>query len=829
MKPKICVIGKVDAESTGFNVSSESTVVFRDAVVPVVLHEPPITSVALRSNGPVIQIVWYSGKRGNSRLHSMRFRISKMFLRQLRDHHLNGDCHVAFDPSWHSPVRFAATAFLGLLVFSTIAGCSIAQLIPDGKHDTKKSYHANHGLSIQYPDVKQCETPPLLKAQQTTVPLTMQDPADLPTLELSLQEAVNLAVTVSPVLRTVGASQDVRVAVQGTSTVYDPAITASSPLLGSEAALSAFDAQYAQQLFWSSVDRPNNVAPGGVTSAFTPSVSLGKNASFNAELSKTTATGGSYALRHIVNYSRNNQPFRAFPSAFDGWVEAEWRQPLAQGAGSTYNRIAGPGAAPGQYNGVLIARVNEDISLVDFESAVIQVVTDVEQKYWDLVTAYRSLDTAVRGRELARRTWEYNKKRLEVGAGRLDDEAQARSQYYNFEAQVQLALAGPNGLYETEQDLRYMVGMVATDGRLLRPTTEPIDVRVIFDWESALGQALERRAEIRKQKFQVKRRDMELVAARLNYKPRFDLVSQYRWYGLGNHLIGNKDATLDNMYGEITGGNYQEWQAGVDLRFPVGLRTAGLAIANAKLNAKRERAILAETEFLISHNLSNAARQVTTTHELLETNYDRLIADLNQVDVLDTRYRIGSDNIRDLLLAQRQLVNSATEFYSSLSRYNLAIRDFHREKGSLLAYNNVQLAEGPWAKGAKYDAYRTGRFLRPSILPGMKTSPAPLTTGPFNPSAIQSSSDPTVPATDAVLEIPLMVEPETESTSGDLPKDDQNSAKPEPAKAKVEEQSGSAPQASAVDVAPNVSGVGGSTGSPTAVEGLLPELPAPTK
>ena len=44
------------------------------------------------------------------------------------------------------------------------------------------------------------------------------------------------------------------------------------------------------------------------------------------------------------------------------------------------------------------------------------------------------------------------------------------------------------------------------------------------------------------------------------------------------------------MYGEITGGNYQEWQAGVDLRFPVGLRVAGLAIANAKLNVKRERA-----------------------------------------------------------------------------------------------------------------------------------------------------------------------------------------------------------------------------------------------
>lgn len=699
----------------------------------------------------------------------MRLRIPKTFCQQHSGSHKHHGCFSISHRVLRARRYAAAVAFVAVFMVSTITGCSIARLIPDGKHDTKKSYHANHGLSIQYPEVKQCETPTLLKAQQTTVPLTMQDPADLPTLDLSLQDAVNLAVTSSQVLRTVGASQDVRVAVQGVATVYDPAITASSPQFGTEAALSAFDAQYAQQLFWSSVDRPNNVAPNGVTAAFTPTVSLAKNAAFNAELSKTTATGGSYALRHIVNYSRTNQPFRAFTSAFDGWVEAEWRQPLAQGAGSTYNRIAGPGSVPGQYNGVLIARVNEDLSLVDFETSVIQLVTDVEQKYWDLVTAYRRLDTAVRGRELARRTWEYNKKRFEVGAGRLDDEAQARSQYYNFEAQVQAELAGPNGLYQTEQDLRYMVGMVATDGRLLRPTTEPIDVRVVFDWESALAQALERRAEIRRQKFQVKRRDMELVAARLNYKPRVDFVSQYRWYGLGNHLIGSKDAALDNMYGEITGGNYQEWQAGVDLRFPVGLRTAGLAIANAKLNVKRERAVLAETEFLISHNLSKAARQVTTTHELLETNYDRLIADLNQVDVLDTRYRIGSDNIRDLLLAQRQLVNSATEFYSSLSRYNLAIRDFHREKGSLLAYNNVQLAEGPWAKGAEYDAYRTGRFLRPSVFPAAKSVPAPVTNGPFNPSAAQNTSLPVRADAEAKQQMPVLTEVDGENRSEPLP------------------------------------------------------------
>ena len=638
---------------------------------------------------------------------------------------------------WTRRLIHALIATIGI---SQTGGCALTRLIPEGKHDTKKSYHDNHGLRIEYPEVRQCATKPSIMAEQTLAPLAMQDPSELPVLEMSLQEAINMAVTQSPVLRTIGASTDVRVVAQGVATIYDPALTAASPVLGAEAALSAFDAQWTSQLFWSTVDRPNNVAPGGITSAFTPSVATATNATFNAGVAKTTATGATFTMQHIVNYTRNNQPFRAFRSAFDGWLQAEWRQPLAQGAGTNFNRIAGPNAVPGQYNGVLIARVNEDVSLADFENSVIQLVSDVEQDYWELVTAYRTLDTAVRGRELARRTWDYNKKRLDVGSGRVDDEAQARSQYYDFEAQVQAALAGRDGLYASEQNLRYLIGLPATDGRLLRPTTEPIDARVTYDWESALGQALARRVEIRRQRLNVERRDMELVAARLNYRPRFDFLGQYRWYGLGNHLIGDNTGVLDNMYAEITGGNYQEWQAGFDLSFPVGLRAAGVAIAHAKLSVRRERAILAETEFLISHNLSVAARQIEITHQLLETNYDRLLADLNQVDVLDARYRVGADNIRDLLLAQRQLVSSATSFYRSLSDYNLAIRDFHKEKGSLLAYNYVQLTEGPWAKGAAYDAYQVGRFLRPRIDPEATFVPTPLTSGPFDPSAVQDTS-----------------------------------------------------------------------------------------
>lgn len=615
-----------------------------------------------------------------------------------------------------------------------ISGCGLLRdTVSPGPRDTTESYHDDFGLNITYPEVEAIQSATGKAAKETTQPFSFEDPSELPSRELTLHDAVQQALTSGNVLRnSLGVSA--RVTPRAVTTPFDPAVTAASAQ-GTEAALSAFDAQYRQQLNWSKNDTPRNQQQ-----AFgQPSVLDADSAFFSGEISKTTATGASFALRHVANYRRSNQgvgdgfDFRLFPSAFTGWLEAEWRQPLMQGAGTNFNRIAGPNARVGQYNGVLIARINEDVSLADFENGVIQMVADVEQAYWDLVTAYRLLDTNVKAREAALQTWQIQKARLEIGPGRADDEAQARSQYYQFDAQVKTALAGRSGLYEAEQNLRYLIGLPATDGSILKPVSEPTDARVIFDWDSALSQALRRRVEIRQQKLQVQRRELELTAAKLNYRPRFDFLGQYRYQGIGDHLV-------PGFYENLFDGNYQEWQAGVELTYPVGFRAAGSAVAHAKLNLRRERAILDQTEYQVSHLLSNAAREVETRHELMETNYNRLQADLNQVDVLLTRYQQGSDSINFLLQAQRQLVNSASDFYRSLSDYNLAIRNFHREKGSLLSYNQIQLAEAAWKKDATVSAHRVGRHLVPRKNKDQTLLPLNPSANSFNPSEIQATT-----------------------------------------------------------------------------------------
>jgi outer membrane protein TolC len=636
--------------------------------------------------------------------------------------------------------RLPKAARAGLALVATLAGgCGMVNKSAHkpGPHDTQTSYHDSVGLKIAYPEVNECMNEAAVAAREALPPLVNEDPAKLPTFDLTLAEAVQLAVRQSPVIRELGGTF---VNTPGVATtVYDPSLVHANPAFGVEAALAAFDAQYSGALFWNKLDSPNNIA-GVLGQAFTPTVSQATTGNYRNELSKRTAQGGRFALRQVTIYDNNNRPFRQFTSDFTGWVEAEWRQPLMRGAGTEFNRIVGTSQFPGQYNGVLIARVNEDVALADFEAAIIRLVNDVEQAYWELSVAYRFLEATLRGRESALQTFQYQEVRLRVGTGRSDEEAQAQSQFFQFQAQVEAALSGELGLYAREQRLRYLLGLPAADGRLIKPITPPTDTKVVFDWESAVSQALQRRVEIRRQRFNLKRRELELYAAQLNRRPQLDFLGTYRVRGLGDNLIGSdSNEPLGNMVDEIAGGNYQEWQAGMELTFPVGLRAASNAVAHARLSLNRERALLNEAELRISHNLADAVRRIGLTHSLLETNYNGLTADLRQVDVLRRRYRDGLDNINFLLQAQRQVVNSELSFYRSLSDYNLAIRDLHREKGSLLAYNGVSLAEGPWAADAYPDAYELGRFLRLRQHPEAVSQPPSLTSGPFDPSAPQST------------------------------------------------------------------------------------------
>ena len=119
------------------------------------------------------------------------------------------------------------------------------------------------------------------------------------------------------------------------------------------------------------------------------------------EISKLAATGTQFTSRASVNYDANNQTGNRFGSAWEAVIDNGFRHPLFQGSGSLFNRIAGPSRIPGNYNGILIARTNTEMSLADFEDSVREFISNVENAYWDLHYAYRELEAQTAARNAA--------------------------------------------------------------------------------------------------------------------------------------------------------------------------------------------------------------------------------------------------------------------------------------------------------------------------------------------------------------------------------------------------------------------------------------------
>ena len=141
-----------------------------------------------------------------------------------------------------------------------------------------------------------------------------------------------------------------------------------------------------------------------------------------------------------------------------------------------------------------------------------------------------------------------------------------------------------------ERRLRLLLGVPISDGRLIRPADEPPLAKVIFDWEEVTSEALVRRAELRRQKWVLKRRELELTAARNYLLPQLDAVGLYRWRGMGDTLIADADAALDRFdeaYDNLLNGYYQEWQVGMEFSMPLGFRRGHTAVRNAQLQLAR--------------------------------------------------------------------------------------------------------------------------------------------------------------------------------------------------------------------------------------------------
>lgn len=544
---------------------------------------------------------------------------------------------------------------------------------------------------------------------------------DVSYVNMSLEETIRLALENSEVLRDLGGT--VLRSPLAIRTANDPAIIFSDPRFGEEAALSQFDATFSGRAIWDNNDRRFNNRAIGSNGLLQQDLG-----NYEMQLQKRSATGTLMSLRHVTDYDFNNTSANLFGNPSSSWttfVDATVRHPLMQGGGIDFNRIAGPSNQPGVINGILIARIQTDVSLADVEIGLREFISNVENAYWDLYFAYRDLQAKKRARDNALRSWQVAKNAEREGGidGTADKLGQAEEQYWRFQAEVLDSLngrliqgtqtnngstggtfRGASGVRLAERRLRLIMGMPMDGQSLLRPSDEPTIAPVQFDWQTVEHQSLAQRPEIRRQRWVVKQRELELLANKNFLLPQVDALARYRFRGFGQSLIDDNNQQQASAVHDLFNGDHQEWQLGVEFSMPIGFRQAHAAVRNSKLQIARECAVLEEQKRHVVYGITNAVGETNRAYEVLQAQYNRRLAADKQVNVITELNNAGKAPFDLVLEAQRRLVDAEVGYYRARVDYSIAIKNVHFEKGTLLEYCNIDFSEGRSSRAAYADA-----------------------------------------------------------------------------------------------------------------------------
>ncbi|MEX1231662.1 MAG: TolC family protein [Planctomycetaceae bacterium] len=628
----------------------------------------------------------------------------------------------------HWPKKWTSKFIPALYLSASLAGCMGTGTEHDLKYIGKEkelNYYRDVATQIEFPDVSQ---PLADSVQQALPPRTIKEIATEDIWDMSLTEAIHIALSNSEVIRVAGTlGSPTNPLLSGgdrVASVYDPSIQETGVLFGTrgvEAALAAFDTQFTTNMLWGRNEQvqnnrffSGNLNPG--------STLVSETGTFQTALQKQLGDGGVLTLSHNWDYLGNNVPLTTilFPSTYTGAVSLNYRRPLWASSGVEFTQVAGPPnqntafqSITGVSQGVAIARINQDITLADFEANVQSLLLDVERLYWQLHLSYRVYDSVVVARNSTLRSWREAKAILDAGGGRglkPADEAQAGDQYFQARSQAEAALSQ---IYTNELQFRRLLGLSVNDGRVIRPLDEPITASYSPDWMASVSEGLVRRVELRRQKWNIQSLTLQLDAAESLTHPRLDFVSGYRVNGFGDQLFGDQDNDssstpqgLRSAYESITQGNQTGWQLGFEFSMPIGFRSALTQVRNYELRLAKARAILAAQEGDVTAEIGMSFQQLARFYATAQSNFNRWRNARRRVDFFEQEVNVGTTTLDALLRAQSSLAQAEIEYYQSLIDYNIAIAELNYRKGTILEYNNVFLNEGDWDDDAYADALK---------------------------------------------------------------------------------------------------------------------------
>lgn len=472
-----------------------------------------------------------------------------------------------------------------------------------------------------------------------------------------------------------------------------------------QAARGFYEPRFTSQIFYDRTTVPNT----GIfsTNQKTTTGTFFENTGLTAGLPRfgTTLTGSFNNQR-----ATSDNPIAILSPQFNSSLAFSVTQPLFRGRSFDQPRRV-----------IEIAKRNLSLTDAQFRQRSIDIITNVQRAYWDLVYALRNLQVQRDGVRDARRQLEHNKRLVDEGQLAPIDIVAAETQVAIIEQGVYEALEIVN---RSENLLKNLIA----PNRNAEIWNESIVPTEAVDLDAprttlteALELALQNRPEIELNDVQKDINSIDQRYYREQTKPQIDLTASYGSSGIGGSQNPNflnpltrsvcvdpqspecmaaqqqQQAFLRSIGGasttftDIFANKYPSWRVGVTFNLPLlGDKTARANLGKSLVQGEQIKTQREQIEQIIQVDVRNALQAVRTSEARLRS---AAIARENSVKQYESEQRkldSGQSDVYKVLERQTALMNAKSAELRAQTELNKAIADLQRATGNALKANNVE-------------------------------------------------------------------------------------------------------------------------------------------
>jgi outer membrane protein len=370
---------------------------------------------------------------------------------------------------------------------------------------------------------------------------------------------------------------------------------------------SAFDLKFEGLV--STSDRADQVS-----SAFaSPDVTENENQKWELSLTQKLKTGADYSLNFTNQRNKTNSLFAGLNPQYNSDFFLTLNQPLFKSFGQETNEKE-----------IYIASNNKTISDFDFKTKVLNVLSNVENTYWDLVFSIEDLKVKEKSLERAKDLERRVKAQVAVGSLAPIETLQAQAEVASRE---QLLLNSQNIIQDNQDKVKNSM-TVNFDSPLGEANIVPVDRptfkrKIEIPLNEAINLALLNRPDYLAKKKDLENKNIQVKFDENQIYPSLDLFGTFGLNGLSGdaRTISNFDGStsqsrFEGDYGEtldnLSDTDFFNWEVGLKLSYPLGNRSAKSKLNSSRLKSHQAILDIKNLERSIIVDVREAVRQIET-------------------------------------------------------------------------------------------------------------------------------------------------------------------------------------------------------------------------